>query len=185
MKKIKFDNNFVRVIDFDDILKKIESQKNKEIIQNSVTDEEISILKSKPESKLTSSERKKIELRKNIEEKYKNKLAFYDSYKEVVVIPYTNDYNKDIEFLRPVFKEVGDKVEQSFIPELDIQKIKRNIDENKKILSDTDYIITKSYEAKLSMSDAPYTSDYLDEIISKRQMARDRINELQSFLPNE
>ena len=49
-------------------------------------------------------------------------------------------------------------------------------------LSSTDYKIIKAYEAKLSMSDVPYTQDELDVIIAERQALRDKINELEGLL---
>ena len=49
-------------------------------------------------------------------------------------------------------------------------------------LGSTDYKIIKAYEAKLSMSDAPYTQDELDKIIAERQALRDKINELEGLL---
>lgn len=183
MKKIKLVNNIIEgLVIIEDVQKELQEEKELIYIQRSISDEVINAIKSKPESMQTFSERKRLELREVVDKEYEEKLSVYDEYKELVVIPYDKEYNEETETLMPQFKDIGDKVEQTFIPELDRYKVKKLISVQQKILSDTDYIIIKSYEAKLSMSDAPYTQEYLDEVLNKRQVARDKINELESLL---
>lgn len=183
MKKIKLVNNIIEgLVIIEDVQKELQEEKELIYIQHSISDEVINAIKSKPESMQTFSERERLKLREVVDKKYEKKLSVYDEYKELIVIPYDKEYNEETEILIPQFKDIGDKVEQTFIPELDRYKIKKLISIQQKILSDTDYIIIKSYEAKLSMSDAPYTQEYLDEILTKRQAARDKINELESLI---
>lgn len=183
MQKVKLVNGIIEgLVIIEDVQKELQSEKELKIIQHSISDEIINAIKSKSETMRTFSEQKRLELREKIDKEYEEKLSEYDEYKELVVIPYTESYNEETETLMPQFKEVGDKVEQTFIPELDRYKIKKLISNTQKILTDTDYIVIKSYEAKLSMSDAPYTQEYLDEILTKRQAARDKINELESLI---
>lgn len=183
MQKVKLVNGIIEgLVVIEDIQKELQEERELKIIQHFISDEVINAIKFKSETMRTFSEQKRLELREKIDKEYEEKLSEYDEYKELVVIPYTESYNEEIETLMPQFKEVGDKVEQTFIPELDRYKIKRLISNTQKILTDTDYIVIKSYEAKLSMSDAPYTQEYLDEILTKRQAARDKINELESLI---
>lgn len=183
MKKIKLVNNIIEgLVIIEDVQKELQEEKELIYIQHSISDEVINAIKSKPESMQTFSEQKRLALREQIDKEYDEKLSKYDEYKELVVIPYKESYNEETETLMPQFKDIGDKVEQTFIPELDRYKIKRLISDTQKILTDTDYVVIKLYEAKLSMSDTPYTQEYLDEILTKRQAARDKINELESLI---
>lgn len=184
MKKIKLASDGVieGLVTIEDVQKELQKEKELIYIQHSISDEVINAIKSKPESMQTFSERKRLELREVVDKEYEEKLSTYDEYKELVVIPYNEEYNEETETLMPRFKDIGDKVEQTFAPELDRYKVRKLISVQQKILSDTDYIIIKSYEAKLSSSDASYTQEYLDEILNKRQSARDKINELSSLL---
>jgi hypothetical protein len=183
MKKVKFVNGIIEdLIITDEVIKELNKEKELILIKNSVSDDVINEIKRKKESMRTFSDQKKIELRKFIDKKYEEKFSKYDEYKELVVIPYNKEYNKETETLMPIFKEVENKVEQSFVPMLDKQRIKQSIKENKDVLKNTDYIIIKCYESKISMSDIPYSQEYLDEILTKRQAARDKINELESLI---
>ena len=183
MKKIKYINGIIEgLVDINDIKNDLNKKKEAKIIELSVSDDIINKIKNKPESMRTYSEQQKLIQRNRIEEEYNIALSKYDDYRELVVIPYVGKYNEEIETLTPKFRDLGDKVEQTFVLEISKQKIKRLISDNQKILTETDYIIIKSYEAKLSMSDAPYNQEYLDEVISRRQAARDKINELVALL---
>lgn len=91
-------------------------------------------------------------------------------------------FDEETEFLDSYFVETEDKILEKHIVLKDLNKIKRRIEEFKNELTLTDYIIIKSYEAKISMSDAPYSQDYLDKIIKHRQALRDKINQLENLL---
>ena len=184
MQKIKLVNGIIEgLVVIEDIINQLKKEKELQYIQHSISDEIINAIKSKSESMRTYSEQQKLKLRNAIDATFEKELSIYDNeYKELVVISYDKPYNEETETLMSQFKDVGDKVEQTFVPELDRYKVKKLISVQQKILSDTDYIIIKSYEAKLSMSDAPYTQEYLDGVLEKRQAARDKINELESLL---
>lgn len=183
MQKIKIKNGIIEgLIDIEEVNRNLLTEKEYMLIQNSVSDEVIQAIGNKPEAMRTLSEQQKLEIRKNIDQEFEKKLSKYDDYKELVVIQYKDTYNEEIESLTPRFTEYDNRVEQTFTPEFDRYKVKKLIDVNQKILADTDYIIIKSYEAKLAMLDAPYSQEYLDEVLSKRQAARDKINELEMLL---
>ena len=170
------------LVEIEKIREELNRERELKIITLSVSDDIINAIKQKPKSKVTYSEQQKLNIRNKIDEEYSNKLSVYDEYKELVTITYTGEYDAETDILIPHFKEYRDRVEQHFTAKTDKLKVIETINKNKKILSDTDYIIIKSYEAKLSLSDSPYTQEYLDEVFYKRQTARDRINELESLL---
>lgn len=183
MQKVKLTNGIIEdLVVIEDIQKELQNERELKLIKYSISDEFINSIKSKPEVMVTFSEQESLKLREKIDKEYEEKLSMYDEYKELVCIPYTESYNEEVETLIPKFKDVGDKVECTFIIELDKNKIRKLISKIKQFLVDTDYIVIKSYEAKLSMLDAPYKQEYLDEVLNKRQVARDKINELESLL---
>lgn len=183
MQKVKIiDGIIYDLVTIEEVIENLKKEKDLKIIKFSVSDEILSAIKSKPEYMRTFSEQIKLETRGRIEKEYFEKLSTYDDYKELIIIPCDKSYNDEIETLIPEFKVIGDKVEQTFYPKLDKIKIQRLIAENKKILSDTDYIIIKCYESKLSLSDNSYSKEYIDQILNKRQSARDKINQLESLM---
>ena len=183
MKKIKIENNIVKdIIDFDNLLSEFQEQHRVMLYKNDISDKVINNIKSKPKEKITFTESIKLSLRERIDNELNNILSNYNDYKELVVIPYTEEYDKDLYSLIPQYKELSNKVEQTFIVELDKQKVKIKIAELRKVLSDTDYIIIKAYEAKLSLIDPPYSSEYLNDIVNKRQEVRNKINSLELLL---
>lgn len=183
MQKIKIKNGIIEgLVDIEEVNRNLLKEKEYALIQNFVSDEVIQAIGDKPEAMRTLSEQQKLEIRKNIDQEFEKKLSEYDDYKELVVIQYRDSYNEETETLTPHFTEYDNRVEQTFTPRFDRYKVKKLIENNQKILTDTDYIIIKSYEAKLAMLDAPYSQEYLDEVLSKRQAARDKINELETLL---
>lgn len=183
MKKIKIENNVIKdIVDFNKVLSELQEKHRIAIYENDISDEFINHLKSKPKEKITFTESVKLSLRKQIDDSFNKELSNYDDYKELIIIPYTDEYDKSIYSLIPQYEESFDKVEQTFVVKLDKRKVKSKIVEYKKALSDTDYIIIKSYEAKLSLIDPPYSSEYLDDIVKKRQEVRNKINELELLL---
>lgn len=186
MQKIKIKNNIIEdIVIIEDERRRLQEEYNLNVIRYSVSDEVIDAIKSKPLAMRTMSENKKIETRENLDRVFQMKLSQYDDYKELVEIPFNGDYNKETEVLISQFKEFDDRVEKSFTPQVSIQKINELINNHRNFLSETDYIIIKTYEAKLLMLDAPYSSEYFEEIMSKRQNAREEIHALEMLRSNE
>ena len=73
-------------------------------------------------------------------------------------------------------------VEQTFQPQKDEYKITVKINELQKKLASTDYIVIKSYEAKLSNEDMPYSQEYLDKVFAERKAQREKINYLSDLI---
>ena len=183
MKKIKIKNNIIEgIIDLEDIKLNLQKERDLAITKYSVSDEIIESIKSKSIEDVSSFEKEKISIREKIDSNYKESLSKYDDYKELVIIPYEEEYDSSLYFLKPKFTEFSDKVEQTYTIELDSCSIFQQINSYRKLLNDTDYIIIKSYEEKLSLSDFSYSKEYLDDVIDKRKKAREKINELELLL---
>lgn len=71
----------------------------------------------------------------------------------------------------------GDKISFRYDKVKDTQKVKKEIDNLKQNLSDTDYQVTKCYEASLMGDELPYD---IAKLHKERQKIRDKINELQA-----
>ena len=75
---------------------------------------------------------------------------------------------------------INDVVECRYILSADL--IEKEIDRLKKVLSDSDYIVIKSYEATMIGQPVKYN---MGEIHVSRQELRDKINELEELLNQE
>ena len=75
---------------------------------------------------------------------------------------------------------INDVVECRYILSADL--IEKEIDRLKKVLSDSDYIVIKSYEATMIGQPVEYN---MGEIHVSRQELRDKINELEELLNQE
>lgn len=71
----------------------------------------------------------------------------------------------------------GDCISFRYEKVKDTQKIKKEIDALKQKLTDTDYQVTKCYEASLIGDELPYD---IAKLHTERQKIRDKINELQA-----
>lgn len=73
----------------------------------------------------------------------------------------------------------GDRISFNYIKQFDYQKIRGKIEILKKDLSDTDFKITKCYEASLLGEDLPYDIAKLNK---QRQFMRNLINDLEKVM---
>ena len=67
----------------------------------------------------------------------------------------------------------------------DKAKINERISNLKKELNDGDYKIIKTFEAKIASKELPYDENELENLLNKRQLIRDEINELEKKLGEE
>lgn len=182
--KAKIVNGKVDIIDYDFESKIIEDAYQYNLTKNSVTDNVMNAILQKHEDMRTLDDMEKIILRKQIDDARNEALAKFSDYKELVVENYVGEV-KEYERLDPVFEDIGDVIKQTYKPVVHEQFIKEIIKKCKDELTETDYIIVKSYEAKLTMADAPYTQDEIDKVVEKRQSLRDKVNELQDLLESQ
>lgn len=179
MKKAKYiDSENIEIIDFDIFVMNINADFDKLIKDKKISDEDLRLLELNRDSNFENLK----SLREEIEKERKSEIErISNTYIDFIPC----DKKELAEFsTRKIYytKDADNVYEHEIIIHNDSDKINEVIQELNQYLSKTDYIIIKSYEAKLSMSDAPYTQEYLDEVINKRQTARDKINELESLL---
>ena len=79
----------------------------------------------------------------------------------------------------PVPYDAGDHIAYRYEKRFDRRKIRDEIEALKTVLSDSDYKITKCYEASLLGQELPYDVAALH---TERQSLRDKINELEPLL---
>lgn len=171
----------VSVIDYDKEINNIENRYQELLTSNGVSDGVINIILNKTEEDRTIDDNKKIILRHQIEDWKKSNISKYDDYQDIEV----EEYNKTVPeyyILIPEFKQGDGVLIEYYDCVLDRSLIKKNISDYKQQLSDTDYIITKTYEAKLSGDTAPYTDEEIKDVVSNRKVLRDKINELEKLL---
>jgi hypothetical protein len=178
-------NQILDMVDSDEKLSTMRQEYELNLVENSVDDSVINVILKKKEEKRTFSDLKKIILRKQIDDAYTAQLDdFNNNYVEFVP-----DHNHDVEleeFDNPrTYYEKGEdgKIYQRWTVEKNNKSlIKDKINSLKDELSSTDYKIIKAYEAKVTLSDSPYSAEELEEIVQQRQAIRDKINELEELI---
>ena len=75
--------------------------------------------------------------------------------------------------------DAGDHIAYRYERRRDVQSVKDEIQALKDSLSESDYKITKCYEASLLGTELPYD---IEELHAQRQAERDKINELEACL---
>ena len=172
------------VIDYEAKLSQMDKDYKLSLVENSVDDETINSILSKAENKRTVSDLCKIVLRQNIDSNYK-------LHKENLETDYLEFQADDFRSLElgeydemETYVEVKDNiVHQRFkIVKNTVRKLNAAIESLKERLSSTDYIIIKSYEAKVMMQDAPYSDEFMTKTTEERQKIRDEINRLEELL---
>lgn len=172
------------VIDYDAKLSQIDKDYKLSLIENSVDDETINAILSKPEDKRTISDLRKIVIKKSIDDNYKaNKESLETDYLEFQADDFRSlDLGKYDE--TEAYVEVKDNVvyQRFRVVKNTARKLNEAIENLKQQLSSTDYIIIKAYEAKVMMQDAPYSDEFMTKTTEERQKIRDEINRLEELL---
>lgn len=179
MKKAKYiDSENIEIIDFDIFIMNINADFDKLIKDKKISDEDLRLLELNHDSDFENFKSLREKIEKERESEIKRISETYINF-----IPCEKRELKEFSTRKIYYtKDANNVYEHEIIIHNDSNEINKVIQILNKYLSDTDYIIIKSYEAKLSMSDAPYTQEYLDGVLEKRQAARDKINELESLL---
>lgn len=172
------------VINYDEVVSQLKKEFELKCIQNSVDDAVINVILKKREEKRTFADLQKIILRKEIEDDFNNQMKLYnEDYIEFIPSRHNFELGEFDEVSTFFEKGEDGKIYQRWTLIKNAKsKITNKIERLKKQLTETDYIVIKSYEAKLSMSDAPYSQDKLDKIIQERQSIRDEINRLEELI---
>ena len=182
--RLNEEGNLSEIIDYEAKIFELNESKKLELVQLSIDDEVMGVISRKNESRRTIADLKKIVLREKVDKKYNELLKKLDD--EFIEFIPQHKHNLDLgEFdeAETYISVEGNKIYQRWRKcENNLGLINDKIQFLKSELGSTDYKIIKAYEAKLSMSDAPYTQDELDKIIAERQALRDKINELEGLL---
>lgn len=174
------------VIDYDVKLSQIDRDYKLLLIENSVDDETINAILSKPEDKRTISDMHKIVLKKKIDDDYNaRKNSLETDYLEFQADDFSSldlgEYDET-----EAYVEVKDGVvyQRFRVIKNTARKLNEAIENLKQKLSNTDYIIIKAYEAKVMMQDAPYSDEFMTKTADERQKIRGEINRLEELLKN-
>lgn len=179
--KARIINGVIDIIDYSSMVSKINTEYEYDITVNCVSDSIIDAILKKKDEERTVEDLKKIVTRKNIEDRKAEKLKCYEDYKDLIIEEYSGSIG-EYEVLNPVFEDTGDAIKQTYKAVFSRQKVEEEIDKLKKQLIDTDYQVIKYYEAKITLSETPYSADEINGIIAQRQSIRDKINELQDMI---
>lgn len=102
-----------------------------------------------------------------------------EQWKPVDTIDESKRFCEDGYIIRLIPWDAGDHISYEYKKIFDTQKYKKEINDLKQQLSDSDYKVSKCYEASLLGEQMPYDVQVLH---TERQGARDRINELESII---
>lgn len=80
----------------------------------------------------------------------------------------------------PVPYDHGERIAYRYEKRFDYQRIRQQVADLKQALADSDYKVTKCYEASMMGQPLPYD---IDTVHAERQAMRDKINELEPLLP--
>lgn len=172
------------VIDYEVKLSQMDKDYKLSLVENSVDDETINAILSKAENKRTVSDLRKIVLRQNIDSTYKlNKENLEADYLEFQADDFRSLELGEYDEMETYVEVKDNIVHQRFkIVKNTVRKLNAAIESLKERLSSTDYIIIKSYEAKVMMQDAPYSDEFMTKTTEERQKIRDEINRLEELL---
>lgn len=185
MKAKILDSKSIAVIDFESKKQQVERYYNNSLKENKITDEFIKPILKKKENKRTEDDLIKIVLRKQLDDEYKNQLAELAEYKDYKpsAVP---DSVSPLDSVVPYYEEVDGVIYQKWkVVKNDKAKINERISNLKKELNNGDYKIIKTFEAKIASKKLPYSENELENLLNKRQLIRDEINELEKKLGEE
>lgn len=187
MKRVaKYDEatKSIEVVDMETIDNELEKRYEDLKLANRVTDNDIKSIIEKSEDERTADELMRLVIRDKLAKEIKNERSKYNDFKEFVEVPYDGQvpvgYSE-----RFVYSNEDDKVYRRVELFVDFYYVRDEIKRIKKELTDTDYIIIKSYEAELLGEEQPYTEEYLRETSAKRAEMRNQINQLEAILEKE
>lgn len=167
----------IESIDYEETLLTITQNYDESIKIAKVTDDELNALK---ENKDPEYETRKT-LRENLEADRKKDIEKLSKYVEFVSCErpeLTDEYSQ----YKIYYTNEGNKVTEHCMIIVNKYAIEARISALKSELTETDYVIIKTYEAKIALEDAPYTDEYLSEVIAKRNSIRAEINTLEEKL---
>ena len=177
----RLENGAIDIVDIEEYKNSVNGEYERLKIENSVQDSVIDAILSKKDKDRTPEELLKIVVRKRIDDGYKERIVKYDSYLPFKEEKFKGEL-KEGYFKRPEFREEAGCIIESYKADIDVSAVRQKIRAKQNELSSTDYMIIKTYEAKITGSPEPY--DNMTEVINQRQTLRDEINTLQNLIDN-
>lgn len=178
------DGSLADIINYEDKINELLNDKKLELVDKSIDDDIMGVISRKKEERRTIADLKKIVLREKIDKKYDELIKKIDEeYFEFIPQHEHNLELGEFDEAGTYIEMVDDKIYQRWrIFKNNPGLIRDKIEKLKQELASTDYIVIKAYEAKLSMSDSPYSKEELDKTIEHRQALRNKINELEELI---
>jgi len=177
----KLENGIIQLFDLDEHKKNLATAYEQRKIELSVQDCIIDAILNKKEDEWTIDEMIKIVHRKELDKSYKEQLDKYSDWLPLVEEKYKGVVPENY-FLHPQFRKEDDKIIESYNLEVNISLVKQKIKDLQSELSETDYVIIKTYEAKIIGDKEPYTEEEVKAVVETRRGLRDKINELQALI---
>lgn len=175
----KLINGNIDIVDIESYNNTVKEEYELLKVRNSVQDSVIDAILAKNEKKRSKEELLKIVTRKRIDDIHNQRISQYSDYLPLKEEEFTGEL-KEGYFKRPKFREEDGFIIESYEADVDISYVKRKIEEKQEKLSSTDYMIIKTYEAKIIGEPAPYSN--INDVIKERQTLRDEIEELNKLL---
>lgn len=177
----KLENGNIQIFDYDAYKKQLDEDYERMKAENSVQDSVINAILKKKENERLPEELLKIVLRHQLDEEYSKNVNAYKDW-----LPFKEEEFKgklkENYYKRPKFREEDGYIIESYEEVVDVSAVRQKIKAKQNELSSTDYMIIKTYEAKITGSPEPY--DNMTEVLNQRQTLRDEINTLQNLIDN-
>ena len=177
----KLENGNIQIFDYDAYKKQLDEDYERMKAENSIQDTVINAILKKKEDKRLPEELLKIVLRKQLDNKYSKNVNAYNDWLPLKEEEFKGTVRENY-YKRPKFREEDGYIIESYEEVIDVSAVKRKIKAKQDELSSTDYMIIKTYEAKIAGSPEPYNN--MTEVINQRQTLRDEINTLQNLIDN-
>lgn len=180
LAKYNKEGNYVDTVDIDHYYEQIAANHEAILSAGEITDSDLRPILRKVDVQRTPEELLKIVRRKQEDDRYAAEQQRYDDYKPMEEKRPTSV--GQYERLVAHYEDADSKIIVTYTLETDPDAVNRDIRSLQEQLSATDYIIIKTYEAKLLSESQPYTDEELETTAKQRKELRSKINELQKLL---
>lgn len=180
LAKYNKEGNYIDTVDIDQYNEQIAANHEAILSAGEITDADMRPILRKVDVQRTPEELLKIVQRKQEDDRYAAQQNVYDDYKPLEEKQPTSvgKYQRTVAH----YEDTDSKIIVTYTLETDPDAVNSEIRTLQAQLSATDYIIIKTYEAKLLGESQPYSDDELEVTANQRKELRTKINELQKLL---
>lgn len=152
-------------------------QRRHEVLQKyGITDDVIASIQTKDLTELTDTDLQLIRARQQFDNDWQKLQEQFANAKPVIFAP--TPKHMPMRLCERLYTDRGDNIVCDWrITDMHTPFVQRAIDELKAKLASTDYVIVKTYEARILDEPEPYAN--LTDIVHERKALRERINELE------